>query len=209
LGVQNSETYAARVGQALGLQSVNLGVTAYGVEQAYARTADALERFEHPVAVVMLFLPQMVARNASDVRPHLEKNADGRFEWIPASPSPRLVQLFRRWTNPGASALEATSMFLQATAEAARSRGAQPLFVVTQYGPTCLPEDGKRSWLVRELFEKPGHPFVEVPLGPADVLPRDSHAGAGGHHRISDAVIQHLRKKLPEHAHGSTKPAGP
>jgi hypothetical protein len=98
----------------------------------------------------------------------------------------------------GDGALRVTAAVLRATAEAARARGAYPLFVVTNHGAPCLRPDGGEAWVVEELFVRQALPFVRVDLEPGDRLPGlyERHPGPAGARKIAAAVERALSERL-------------
>ena len=181
-GLPYDETFASLVGRELGVQAVNLAVVGYGNDQAYRRVLDALPRFARPLAVVTVFVPDQIERNVDEWRPRLGLAPDGTLVSVPASSGPRLTKLLRRLPYHGDEALRVTAAILRATDEAARARGAIPLFVVTNYGPPCLRDEGDEAWIVDELFVRQALPFVRVDLDAEDLLPGflERHPGRAG-----------------------------
>src|SRR5258706_244110 len=86
-GLQWNETFAARLGEKLHVQVVNVAEGGYGSDQAHLRAVDALPRFTHPLAVVSTVLPVQLHRNLQDDRPRLAVR-DGALVIEPASRSP-------------------------------------------------------------------------------------------------------------------------
>ncbi|HEY8141073.1 MAG TPA: hypothetical protein VIG06_00325, partial [Kofleriaceae bacterium] len=123
------DTFAAHLAADLDVQIVNTGVPAYGSEQAYRRAEEALAGLRRPVALVTVFIPQVIRRN-------------GREEGL------GLARLWRDEPYHGDGALDLTRERVAATARLARQRGAAPLFVVTNFGPAC----GDDAWLFPEIF---------------------------------------------------------
>ena len=193
-GLHHEETFPFRVGRDLGIQAVNLAVVGYGNDQAHLRVLDALERYRRPVAVVTLFVPSQIRRNVDIWRPRLALGPDGALEIVPASAGLRIAKLLQVLPYHGDDALRVTAAILRATAEAARARGAVPLFVVTNHGAACLHDDGEEAWIVEELFVRQGLPFVRVDLEPQDLLPGllERHPGPGGARKIAAAVERAL-----------------
>jgi hypothetical protein len=197
-GLPYDETFVHLVGAELGVQTVNLAVVGYGNDQAYRRVVDALPRFAHPLAVVTMFVPDQIERNADRWRPRLGLAPDGTLVPVPASGGPRVMKLLDRLPYHGDEPLRVTAAILRATADAARARGAVPLFVVTNYGRGCLRDDGSEAWIVEELFVRPALPFVRVDLDPEDLLPGllERHPGARGARKIASAVERALSGRL-------------
>ena len=197
-GLPYGETFARRVEEDLGVQAVNLAVVGYGSDQAHLRVLDALARFTHPLAVVSLFVPDQIARNVDRWRPRLALSPDGALVPVPPSGGPRLLKLLDRLPWHGDEPLRVTRAILRATAEAARARGAMPLFVVTNYGPPCLRDEGGEAWVVDELFVRQALPFVRVDLEPEDLLPGllERHPGPRGARKIAVAVERALSGRI-------------
>lgn len=197
-GLSYDETFAHLVGGELGVQTVNLAVVGYGNDQAHARVLDALPRFAHPLAVVTVFVPQQIARNVDRWRPRLRLAPDGRLVSVAPTSGPKLMKLLDQLPYHGDEPLRLTAAILRATADAARVRGAVPLFVVTNYGPPCLHEDGSEAWIVEELFVRQALPFVRVDLEPEDLLPGflERHPSAQGARKIASAIERALSGQL-------------
>ena len=66
----------------MGVQSANLAVHGFGTDQAFLRLQTELPRFQHPLAVVSLFMTALFGRNLDDDRPHLGPGLTG----LPAEP---------------------------------------------------------------------------------------------------------------------------
>ncbi len=154
-------TIPAQTGRMLGLQSANIAVSGYASDQSFLRLQRELPRFQHPVAVVTLFMPALFDRNLDDDRPHL----DARLQWHPPASRWRLLALARRVvryrsTETIEEGVRATREILRAGTNLARARGAIPLIVVPQFGPET---EGERE-LRRRILDEPGLPYVWVPL---------------------------------------------
>ncbi len=197
-GLAWEETFPFLVGRALGVRAVNLGVVGYGNDQVHLRVLDALDRYRRPLAVVTLFLPDQIRRNVDVWRPRLAPGPGGALELLPPSSGPRIAKLLQAVPFHGGDALRVTAAILRATAEAARAKGALPLFVVTNYGPGCLRDDGEEAWIVDELFTRQGLPFVRVDLEPEDRLPGvfERHPSPRGTQKIAAAVERALSERL-------------
>jgi hypothetical protein len=92
-GLNWRDTIPARVEAALGVQTANLAVPAFGTDQSLLRLRRELPRFARPAAVIILFTPFLLDRNLDRDRPHL----DPRLGWHAAEPPRlRLVELGRR-----------------------------------------------------------------------------------------------------------------
>jgi hypothetical protein len=197
-GLQYDETFPALVGHDLGVQTVNLAVVGYGNDQVYLRVLDALPRYRRPLAVVTVFIPNQIKRNVDSWRPRLGLGPDGTLELVPPSTGPAIARLLQELPYHGDQALHLTAAILRATAEAARARGASPLFVVTNYGASCIRDEHDEAWVVDELFARQALPFVRVDLGPEDRLPGllERHPNLRGTRRIAAAVERALSERL-------------
>ena len=197
-GLPYDETFVHLVGAELGIQTVNLAVVGYGNDQAYRRLRDALPRFAHPLAVVTVFVPDQIPRNVDRWRPRLVLAPDGALVSLPPAGGPRLMELLDQLPYHGDEPLRLTAAILRATADAARARGAVPLFVVTNYGAACLRDEGSEPWIVQELFARQALPFVRVDLDLEDLLPGflERHPAARGARKIASAVEQALARRL-------------
>jgi hypothetical protein len=197
-GLAYEETFPFLVGRDLGVQTANLAVVGFGSDQAYMRVLDALPRYRHPLAVVTLFVTSQIKRNADVWRPRLVLGSSGALTLVPPSTGPRIAKLLQELPYHGDEALRVTAAILRATAEAARARGAFPLFIVTNYGPACLHDGDDEAWVVDELFVRQGLPFVRVDLGLEDRLPGlvEYHPNPRGARAIAAAVERALSTQL-------------
>jgi hypothetical protein len=118
---------------------------------------------------------------------------------VPPSTGPRIAKLLQQLPYHGDDALRVTAAILRATAEAARARGAFPLFVVTNYGPPCVRNDGEEAWLFEELFVRQALPFVRVDLDPEDLLPGvlERHPSLRGTRKLAAAIERALAEREP------------
>jgi DNA-binding transcriptional regulator YdaS (Cro superfamily) len=199
-GLAYEETFPFLLGRDLGVQTANLAVVGFGNDQAYLRVLDALPRYRRPLAVVTLFVPDQIKRNGDVWRPRLALGPEGALTLVPPSTGLRFARLLQQLPYRGDEALRVTAAILRATAEAARARGAFPLFVVTNYGPPCKRDDGGEAWVVNELFVHQGLPFVRVDLGPEDRLPGlfEDHPNPRGARAIALAVERALWTELAD-----------
>jgi hypothetical protein len=197
-GLAYDETFPFLVGRDLGVQSVNLAVVGYGSDQAHRRLAEALRRFERPVAAVTLFVPDQLRRNVDAWRPRLALGPEGALRDASPASGLRLTKLLQQLPYHDDEALRVTAAVLRASADNARARGAVPLFVVTNYGAPCLRERGGEAWVVDELFTRQGLPFVRVDLEEEDRLPGafERHPSARGARKIAAAVERALAPAL-------------
>jgi hypothetical protein len=201
-GLFYEETFPALVGAALGVQEVNQGVLGYASDQAYLRLVDALPTYRNPVAVVTLFVPFMLSRNFHHWRTHLELDGQGHITVVgPSSlvgPQSRLAHLLFDGVPYRDDAFTRRSVdLLRAifadTGARARARGAYPLFVIPTYGPSRPLDQRGDGWLIRELFESQGLPYLLVDIDPNDIVPGDGHPSAAGAALIARQVTAALR----------------
>jgi hypothetical protein len=205
-GLPYEETLPFLVGRDLGVQAVSLAVVGYGNDQAHLRVVEALPRFTRPLAVVTVFVPTQIKRNVDPWRPRLALGPGGALERVPPAGGPRLARLLGQLPYHGDDALRVTAAILRATAVAAEARGALPLFVVTNYGPACLPVESGEPWVVEELFVRQGLAFVRVDLGPEDLLPGlfEAHPSLAGTRKLAAAVERALTARLGGRLVGAT-----
>ena len=199
------ETYVSMVGQDLGVQAVNMAVQGYGNDQAYMLLHGALSRFKHPLATVTLVLNLEIERNTWLDRPHFVVRDDGTwtFEeradegWLAKSP---VRMLFERFYHSD-EALERARSTIRATVKESRAHGAFPLFLLTNSGGMCLPDDTGNPSVEHILFD--GIDVVHVRVDTGDVwVPAIEHPDVRGHRRIADAIERALR----EHGVGASPP---
>jgi hypothetical protein len=208
--LQWSETFAARLGEMLRVQVVDVAVAGYGSDQAHLRALDALARFARPTAVVTTVVPVQLSRNLRDDRPHLVLR-DGALVLAPASgPRLRLRQLFANdlpYLSEAAlqRSLALTRAVLHATAAAAHARGARSLFVVPSFGPPRSLEAHREAFVVRALLDD--LPHVVVDIDPVHALPFDDHPDAEGARQIAIRVAEALARE-PAGAPICQSPAG-
>jgi hypothetical protein len=198
-GLQWRETFAARLGDKMRVQVVNVAEGGYGSDQAHLRAVDALPRFAHPLAVVTTVLPVQLHRNIQDDRSRLVVR-DGALVVEPAMRTPfRLRQVFVDEIPYLSEAklqrsLELTRRILHATAAAARARGAVPFFVVPSIGPPRTLEAHPEAFVVRALLDD--LPHVVVDIDPSHLIPWDGHPDAVGAEQIADAIVAALAPLL-------------
>jgi len=189
-GLDWADTFGAQIGKALGLQVVNLGAPAYGNDQADLRLGEVLDRLSQPKVVLVVFAPIQLRRNISPARPRLTLEG-GQLVATPAATgfaAWRLARLLRDEPYHDDEALAVTRTVLLATEKTIRAHGAEPLFLITNYGPPCA--DPNPPSLER-LFA--GLPKVRVDIRGEDALgPEDPHPNPGAARRIAAEVLKAL-----------------
>jgi hypothetical protein len=196
-GVAYEHSYPSLVGGALGVQSVNLAVTGFSSDQAFLRLREALPRFARPLAVVTIVLPTQLERTVSDARRRLALR-EGRLELVLPSSSWLLTSPLRKLVPYHSDeALSLTRAILMATLELARLHGAQALFVFTNFGAPCLPDQGGTSRLEHRLFSDLGDAYTRVEIPPALMIrfPNEVHPNERGHRAIAEAVVRALQSQ--------------
>jgi hypothetical protein len=194
-GLDWNETFAARLAEMMHVQVVNVAEGGYGSDQAHLRAVDALPRFAHPLALVTLVLPVQLHRNIQDDRSRLAVR-DGALVVEPAFHSRfRLRQVFVDEIPYLSEArlqrsLRLTRAILHATADAARARGARPLFVVPSIGPPRPPEARPEAFVIQALLDD--LPHVVVDIDAANLIPYDGHPGPAGARQIAEAIASSL-----------------
>lgn len=203
-GLRYPETYAAQVGAMLGVQVVNLSVGGYACDQAYLRLADALPRYERPVAVVTLFLPALLDRTLRDYRPHLALADSGELRLLPPAEgvwaSLRLRKFLRNVIpyhsdRQNQAMLDLVGTIFAETARQAREKGAAPLFLIPSLGPERPLRAHPEAWIIRELFEARKLPYVLVDLDPQWTFPHDHHPDPRAARKMAEAIVQALPRQ--------------
>jgi hypothetical protein len=194
-GLEWPDTFAARIAERMRVQVVDVAEGGYGSDQAHLRAVDALPRFAHPIAVVTLVLPIQLHRNVQDDRPRLVVR-DGALVVEPAATSPfRLRRVFVDEV-PYLSerelqrSLTLTRRILHATADAARARGAIPLFALVTIGPPRTPRERPETFVEEAVLADLPHVVVDV--SPSNLIPRDGHPNAAGAAQIADGIVAGL-----------------
>jgi hypothetical protein len=185
-GLMWDESIPAQTAALLGVQTANLGVNGYSTDQAYLRLSQELPRFQHPTAVVSIFMPALFGRNLDDDRPHLGPG----LTWMPAVKRPRVVSLARlfvpyRSEEQITHGIALTRDLLRATADLARARGATSLLVVPRIGP----EDQAEAGLRHRVLDEGGLPYLSVPLDDRwTIEASDRHPDARAARAIASAI---------------------
>ena len=202
-GLTWEESIPAQAGTMLGVQSANLAVHGYSMDQIYLRLARELPRFREPVAVVSIFMTELFGRNLDADRPHLGPG----LVWQPAEQRSRLMALagllvpYRSDTTVERG-VRVTREVLQATVALAHHRGAAPLVVVPQFGA----EDHVQRAL-RERILGDDIPNIVVRLDHGWRLAWDRHPNPYAARVIAAGVAAHLEGRgqhgairIPRHA---------
>jgi hypothetical protein len=200
-GLEYAQTYPALIAERRGVQCVNLAAPAYGSDQAYLRLIDAMPRFERLVATVTVFIPLQLSRNLVDDRPRLVLGPTGELESVPAATGflSRLRirnLLWNRLPYLGDRAIDRTltltSAILRETSIRTRARGATPLFVIPDHGPSRPLGEHPEAWILRALFVQQELPFILVDIPPDQFLNGDFHPGPRGDETIAAAILAAL-----------------
>jgi len=199
LGVSWEEAYPALVGQRLGVQTVTAAVHGYGDDQIYLSMLDHLAKLERPIAVVTIALADLLERDMSTWRDRLVVGEGGSLvvarqqpELIRESPLVAFVERVKPWEDD-ASLRVARAIFV-ATDRAARARGAQALFLLTNFREPCLPDASGRPAIEARLFDGLPVRHVRVDLDPTWIVPGNSHPDPRAHARLADAVVAALQQ---------------
>jgi hypothetical protein len=196
-GVTYDEHYATLVGAYFGVQSVNYAVGNFAADQAHLRAQEALAKLAHPIAVVTLVVPVELPRALTREERRLVLTPTGAIE--PGEPSPEfirkspLLKLLRALVPyQGDGAVDIARAALEATARAARARGAYPLVVFTpfNYGRPCEPGPDGQPRIAHRLLDGADLPVVSVDIDPAWSI--DQHPDARGHRKIAEAIERAL-----------------
>ncbi|HEY3815742.1 MAG TPA: hypothetical protein VGL81_01145 [Polyangiaceae bacterium] len=193
-GLTWDESLAGRVGAALGVQTVTLGVVGYGCDQAFVRLHDELPRFHHVLAVVTVFFPGLVDRVGWFDRPRLSFDGD---EPVVSPPRPGFLRDLRLTRVVSGllpyrddAAVELTGAIFRQTARLARTRGARALFVTLHLGRGKRPRadaDLIDALLTRQGLEVVDPDWVFEPLEPGDL-----HPNARATRTMAEAVVKAL-----------------
>ena len=203
-GLEYEETFPAILGQRLGVQVMNVAAAGYGSDQAYLRLVDALDRLQHPVAVLTVFLPVQLGRAFQDFRPRLVLR-NGELVVEPAARGfwsrSRLRDLFVNelpyLSDADISrAIALNRVLVQATSLAARARGAESLFIVPSVGPPRPLSEHPEAFILHELFEEQGQPYLLLDIDRTRIMVDDCHPDAIASGQIADQVERVLRPRL-------------
>jgi hypothetical protein len=199
IGVPWEESFAGLLEQRLGLQIVDSAVHGWDAGRAYVRAMDELRDFSHVRAVVTLFVAQQLDRAESVTHPRFVLSQDGSLVERPAAPTWWIDSPVRKLVREvlhlhGEAPVAVTRAVFEATARSARAQGAYPLFVLTNWGPPCLPDASGAPPIERTLFEGLAVPHIRVDLDPAWENAATHHTDARGHVRLANAIERALRE---------------
>jgi hypothetical protein len=189
-GLTWDESIPAQTGAMLGVQSANLAVHGYSTDQMYMRLNRELPHFRHPLAVVSIFMTELLGRNLDGDRPHLTPG----LSWRPAEHASRVMSLagllvpYRR-TETVERGIGVTREVFLAIARLVRARGASPLVILPQFGP----EDDAQAG-IRERVLADDVPSLVIALDPDWRLPWDRHPNARAARAIAAAIAARLQR---------------
>ena len=194
-GLTWDESLPGRIGAALGVQVVTLGVDGYGSNQAFVRLFDALPRFSHVLAIVTLFFPGLVDRVGWVDRPRLAFEGD---QPMVSPPQPGLWRDLRIVRLAGdlfpyrdEASIELTSAIFRQTARLARSVGARALFLTPRLGQRRPRGD---SYLIEELLVRQGLDVVDPDWQYEELGHGDNHPTAAATRTLAAAVVTALQR---------------
>jgi hypothetical protein len=198
IGLPWDETFAGVLERRTRLQVVNSSVWGWDMGRVYARTQDELRDLAQPLAVVTVIITQQVERNEEIVHPRFVLGADGSLSEIPtASPwwigSPVRKLAHEILVLHDAEPLRVGRAVLVATDRDVRARGAYPLFVLTNWGSTCLPDAPGPPSIEGRLFDGLDLQHIRVDLDPAGVDGVTHHPDVRLHALLADAIELALR----------------
>jgi hypothetical protein len=194
-GLPWDETYPAIVGRELGVQVANIGVHGYGFDQAYLRLHDMLPTFEHPVAIVSIYLPFMIDRLEEDTHRHLHF-VDDEPVLDPLHGFWQDLRLARAWraTQPYRSdaPYELAATIVRETDRLATQRGIKAFFLAPNQGWGRPRPD---QAVLDELFTRQGLRLIDADFGFV-MMPNDVHPDTASTRRLAETVVAALRPEL-------------
>jgi hypothetical protein len=203
-GLEYEETFPAILGERLGLQVVNVAAGGYGSDQAYLRLVDALDRLQNPVVVLTVFVPVQLGRALQDYRPRLvlregalafERAATGF--WSRWRLRDLLVNELPYLSDAALSrTIALNAALVRATSQAARARGAEPLFLVPSFGPPTALGEHPEAFIIRELFEQQRQPYLLIDIERARIMADEWHPDATAARQVASALEDALRPRL-------------
>lgn len=196
-GLPHESTIPALVGAHTGLQTVNLAHSASANDEALFRVQRWLPELRRPLAVVTFVPYDWIYRNVALHRSRLALTRSGSLEIVEAEPeilwSSPIWELLRSFYH-AEDAVELTRAILRDTAVYVRSRGAYPLFVLTQCGGRCAVFERGGPPIARRLADDQPFTSIEVYMDAGMILANEIHPNARGAQRYAEAVEQALRE---------------
>ena len=195
-GLEDHQTIPALVAAHTGVATVNLGVTGASNDEAYYHVRRWLPEFSRPAAVVTFVVYNWLQRNVGLHRQRLVLTGSGALEI--AAPAPKFFWTSPLWETLRAvyhteDAVELTRAILREEADYIQSRGAYPLFVLTQIGPRCAARGAEGPPIARRLVEGQSFASIALDLEPGMMLPEDQHPNARGAEHYAAAIERALR----------------
>jgi hypothetical protein len=194
-GLTWDESYPAIVGRELGVQVANIAVHGYGFDQAFLRLHDLLPTFQHPVAIVSIYLPYMLDRLEEDTHRHL-RFVDHEPVLEPLHGFWQDLRLARAWraAQPYRSdaPYELAATIFRETDRLSRERGAKAVFLAPNQGWGRPRPDAA---VLEELFTRQGLRLVDADFGFV-MMPNDVHPDAASTRRLAEIVVAALRPEL-------------
>src|SRR5260370_41714832 len=95
-----------------------------------------------------------------------------------------------------ARAIALNRFVVQAPSLAARARGAESLFIVPSVGPPRPLSEHAEAFILHELFEEQGQPYLLLDIDRARIMVDDCHPDAIAARQIADQVERVLRPRL-------------
>jgi hypothetical protein len=195
MGNRYEDAFPALLEAQTGIQVVDLGVDAYGLDQIFMRESEVTSTYDHPLALVTIFHPEVAERSEVEDRPRLRVNDSDALELVPEPPvwvrDIRLRRIFRNLYH-GTAEVDDLRAIVRDAAALARAHGAYPLFVTMNFLGPCLDVKGAPPFLFRTLFEDQNVPHIHVFLPANERLSDDLHPGPLAHKRIADAIANAL-----------------
>jgi hypothetical protein len=218
LGIAWEDSFPAILEQRTGMQVIDLGVSAWGHDQAYVRAKDVLGELKRPLAVVTIVVTQQLQRDLPSTRKHLALGRDGALiavdpapepEWWSSSPLRQLAQRIAPYH--GDESIDVARAVIATTSREAHDHDVYPLFVLTNWGPACLPDDSGAPSVERRLFGGQGVRWVRVDLDPSWEDRTTHHPGPRSHRLIESAIEDALVDDhvIPPVAPGTSATGGP
>ena len=192
-GLEYDETVGARLASRFGTQDVNIAISEMSTARSYGRIRDELEKLKRPVAVVTFIVHTWLERETNTARWHVEWDGTRQLTLLPPTPQSRspLLNLFHSVIPyRDDHRFDVARLAMVEIAELARSRGAVPLFVLTECGARCR----STEFIDRELTRGLSAPWVSVPVPESANIPGDMHPSAASVVAYVGAIENELRR---------------